>query len=164
MGHFVIREEHYHAVREEQYEYYVAPPQDDSLKIMLENFGKRAEQNAFVDYQQRQKYNQQDCGYKGPYLHATVAQQQPATTHKVQTTFAPPKGHYQQPIAHKGPNYLRTGIAHQGHVQQPNEGSQLQGPPSKTHGGVMDCNEAAKLYGGVVITEYGRNKYTLRAN
>ncbi|GMN49213.1 hypothetical protein TIFTF001_018383 [Ficus carica] len=57
------------------------------------------------------------------------------------------KKNYNQQVGHKGP-YLPVDIAH---------------PPLKKHGGVMDCNEAAKLFGGVVITDYGRNKSTLRA-
>ena len=134
MEHIVMREERYRAIREEKYEQYMVPSQEDPVKITLEHFGKLAEQKAFVVHQ-RQNYYQQDGGHKGPYLHATVVNQGQYQ-------------HYQQPVAHKG------------HSQQAYTRNQV--PPLKKHGGVMDCNEVAKLYGGVVFTDYGRNKFTLR--
>ncbi|GMN19311.1 hypothetical protein TIFTF001_039779 [Ficus carica] len=137
MDYFVIvREERYRLVREVQYEYYMAPPQEDHVKTSER---KRAKEKARADYQKK-NYNQQ-VGHKGPYLPATAVNQ----------------GQYH----HEGP-YLRTDIAHQGHFQQANMRNQV--PPLKKRGSVMDCNiEAAKLLGGVVNTDYGRNKFTLRA-
>ncbi|EXC23303.1 hypothetical protein L484_005253 [Morus notabilis] len=92
--------------------------------------------------EERYRVVREDQSYcRGPYLYTTLVQQEPPMTHKVQTYATPlhEAGDYQQPFAHKGPNYPRV--------------------PSKKHGGVMDCNEVAKLYGGVVFTEYGRNKF-----
>ena len=89
--------------------------------------------------EERYRVVREDQSYcRGPYLYTTLVQQEPPMTHKMQT--------YATPL-HEGPNYPRAAV-HQGNV-----------PPSKKHGGVMDCNEVAKLYGGVVFTEYGRNKF-----
>lgn len=170
MEHFVImREERYRTVRGEQY---AELPQEDSLKLELEEFAKRAEEKAFGDYQKRNNHYQQAAGgYKGPYLHATFVNQgqhqQPPVAQKLKTSFSHPEVHYQQPLPHKietavvyhdghAAPYPRTGFTHQGQFEQPN--MRNQAPPSKTHGRVPNCDEVARLYGGVVFKEYDRNK------
>ncbi|PON93242.1 hypothetical protein TorRG33x02_111480 [Trema orientale] len=173
MEHFVIsdREERYHAIRKEQrheYYYYMAPREEHYLRpfemIMFEQIGKRSDhhQQEFADqdhyFQKPYYYPQSHVVHheRGPYLHpsTTVVHQQPY-------------------VAYKEPNYVETRIVpkvpdmegsitqyHQGDQTYPhaNKVSTSQAPQViKKQGGVIDCNEAAKLYNGVVFTEYGRN-------
>ncbi|PON88242.1 hypothetical protein TorRG33x02_160710 [Trema orientale] len=167
---YLTRESRYRVIRKEQHEYHMAPREDTSEMITYEQIGKRYDhyhQQDFADHDlhfQKPYYHQQShVGHKGPYLHATVVHDQ------------------QQPCAYRGP-FVQTRIAPQGpHVQgtitQYRQGdqnypqanmvsSQLVPQAMKKQGGAIDCNEAAKLYGGIVFTDYGtriNNKFPVRA-
>ncbi|PON88240.1 hypothetical protein TorRG33x02_160690 [Trema orientale] len=53
-------------------------------------------------------------------------------------------------------------VPHQGHHQQANIGNQVP-QIKKAPAAVINCNEAAKLYGGVVFIDFGRKKRPLWA-
>ena len=166
MAHYVIREERYRVIRKQQPESYMAPREEPFKMIRFEQIGKGSNRHQedfsddqyYYDHIQKPYHNHQQnphVGHKGPYLHATVIHQKacPLVVNKgpnVETRIAP-----------KGPHMEGSVTYHQGDM----ETSTTQVPQvMKKQGGVIDCNEAAKRYGGVVFTDYGRNnKYPLRA-
>ncbi|PON61950.1 hypothetical protein PanWU01x14_141520 [Parasponia andersonii] len=167
---YLTRESRYRVIRKEQHEFHMAPREDASEMITFEQICKRSDhyhQQDLADhdhhFQKPYYYQQSHVGHKGPYLHATLVHDQ------------------QQPCTYRGP-FVQTRIAPQGpHVQgtitQYSQGDQNyplanmvsnQVAPQvvmKKNGGAIDCNEAAKHYGGVVFIDYGRtnNKLPLRS-
>ena len=154
MARFVSVEERYreYSIREEQYsnKLYMAPQSED--QIVFERLGKRVDQKAnhyFAESPTQYYYDQHrptttasnTTGYKGPYLHATVVAQQQ-------------EGRYLQNFAPKGPYVQKsTTIACKGPYLQPVTIVQ-KAPPAKKNSAPIDCNEAAKIYGGIVFTEW----------
>ena len=148
MAHFVNREERI----------ILAPWEEPFEMITFEQIGKPSDHHHqdFADdkyhgnfFQNQRSHN---VGHKGPYLQATVVRhQQPCVAYNgpyVQTRFAP-KVHIQGSITH-----------HQVENYQQAKVGTSQVPQVMKKRGVIDCNEAAKLYGGVVFTDYGtNNKY-----
>ena len=173
MAHFVsCRDERYRVIRKVQHEYYV--PREEPLAMTLfEQRGKQLDHDHKQDFShhdqyyydhdhfQKPYYNQQQnqhVGHKGPYLHATVLYQQPYVAYNpyVQSRTVPKAPHMEGSVTHyQGENYY----------QQPNFGISTSQVPQgmKKQGGVIDSDEAAKIYGGVVVTEYGRNNKYPRA-
>ena len=164
MAHVVIRDERYRVIRKVQHEYYV-PRQEPWEMILFKQIGKQSDHDHkqdfsdhdqyYYDHFQKPYYNQQQnehVGHKGPYLHATVLHQQPYVAYNpyVQSKTVPKGPHMEGSVTHyQGENYH----------QQANFGISTGQVPQgiKKQGGVIDSNEAAKRYGGVVFTEYGRN-------
>ncbi|PON88241.1 hypothetical protein TorRG33x02_160700 [Trema orientale] len=166
MAQFVMIRESRCRIRKEQHQYHMAPREEPLDMIMVEQMGKRFDpynyHQEFTDESHFQKpydcYDQKNhVGHKGPYLHATVVHDQ------------------QQPCAYRGPP-VQTRIAPKGPLMQVQNYEEVQNYPQanmvssqvpqviKKQVHAIDCNEAAKLYGGVVFTDYGRtnNKLSLR--
>ncbi|PON61946.1 hypothetical protein PanWU01x14_141480 [Parasponia andersonii] len=167
MEHFVIRdrEERYHAIRKEQrHQYYYMASREEYLRpfemVMFEQIGKRSDHH-------QQEFADQDHFFQKPYYYP----QSHVVHHERGPSLHPSTAvvHQQPYVAYKEPNYVETRIVpkglsitqyHQGDQTYPhaNELSTSQTPQViKKQGAVIDCNEAAKLYNGVVFTEYGRN-------
>ncbi|PON93243.1 hypothetical protein TorRG33x02_111490 [Trema orientale] len=154
-------EERYRVIPKEQDEYYMAPKEDSSVPIMFEEIVQRPDQ----DQDQQQDFVADDhhsqkpssVAQKGPYkqgsnyiTHHQVPQQE--SSH-----MAPPR-ELMNLFEQSGKRYPHTTAVRQ---------EQHKFPPAETERGqhkksagpaVLDCSEAAKRYGGVLLNEYGRNK------
>ncbi|PON93246.1 hypothetical protein TorRG33x02_111520 [Trema orientale] len=168
MAHFVVREERFRVIRKEQHEYYMAPREElyPLEMIMFEQIGKRSNhhQQDFADdyyvFQKPYYHQQSQVNHRGPYLHATIVRQQPYVAYK--------EPHVETRIVTREPQ-MQGNVTqyHQGDQNYPQANmvsNQVAPQVMKKQGGAIDCNEAAKLYGGLLSIEYGRNnKFQLRA-
>ncbi|KAM6545078.1 hypothetical protein CsatB_025814 [Cannabis sativa] len=140
--------------------YYTAPREDYPLEMtMWKQNGKQYQENAFVDDD-----HDHDQFHQNPissYTTTTHYHQSPCVAYNTRPYYGETRKiapNYKLP---HHDNYL----VHHHHDDQEDQNYQPNMPMNSPHqqqvvkkpSGVMDCKEAAKRFGGVVFTQYGRN-------
>ncbi|PON61947.1 hypothetical protein PanWU01x14_141490 [Parasponia andersonii] len=172
----MMGEERYRVIPKEQDEYYMAPKEDSSVPIMFEEIVQRPDHDQDQDYQQDFVADLDHHSQK-PFSVAQKGAYKQGSNYITPREYMAPgeemilfeqsgkrsENYHQQVSAGHGGPYLHTTVVRQEQHKFVRE-SIIQQQDCNNYGrvtnksvGTLDCSEAATLYYGMVLKEYGGN-------